>query len=75
MINQIIIMQQVRIMLINLIETLKSSCRDFNDGYILVTGNIATRAGAVTKVAFKNPFLFIKCITQINGSDVIMQKI
>lgn len=68
-------MQQVRIMLINLIETLKSSRRGFNDGYILVTGNIATTAGAVTKVAFKNPFLFFKCITQINGSDVIMQKI
>ena len=49
-------------------EVLKSNLCNFNDGYFLVTGDIAILGrNAANQVAFKNYASFTKCITKIDG--------
>ena len=45
---------------------MKSNICDYNDVYILVTGDITVRAAPETQVAFKNSAPFTKCITKID---------
>ena len=42
-------------------EVLKSNLCDYNDAFILVTGDITVIAAPQTKVAFKNCAPFTKC--------------
>ena len=50
---------------------LKSNLCDFNDAYILVRGDVVTRAhNNLTPVAFTNCAPFIKCITKIDGATI-----
>ena len=51
-------------------EILKSNICDYNDAYILVTGDITVVAATATQVAFKNCALFTKCITKIDGTTI-----
>ena len=52
-------------------KILKSCLCDFNDAYILVSGDIVTTAhNSLTPVAFKNCVPFIKCITKIDGTTI-----
>ena len=50
-------------------EVLKSNLGDYNDGYILVKGDITVTAAAQPQVAFKNCTWFIKCITKSDGTE------
>ena len=50
-------------------EILKSNLCDYNDAYILVTGNITVVAAYATQVAFKNCATFATCITKIDGTN------
>ena len=45
-------------------EVLKSNLFNYNDAYILVTGNITIIGHQVTQVAFKNCTSVTKCITK-----------
>ena len=56
-------------------EVLKSNLCDYNDAYILVSGDITIIGHQVTQVSFKNCALFIKCITKIDGTTIMMLKI
>ena len=47
-------------------EVLKSNLCDYNDGNILVRGDITVRVNHETQVAFKNYAPFTKCITKID---------
>ena len=47
-------------------ETFKSSCCDYSDPFILVTGDITVKADDNTDVAFKNCAPFSTCTTKIN---------
>ena len=47
-------------------EALESNVCVYNDGYILVRGNISTIGHQVTQVAFKNCAPFTKRITKID---------
>ena len=49
-------------------EILKSDLCDYNDAYILVTGDITVTAAPATQEAFKNYAPFTKCITRIKGT-------
>ena len=49
------------------LEILKSILCDYNDAYILVTGDITVAAAPATEVAFKNCAPLTKCITKIDG--------
>ena len=51
-------------------EVLTSSLCDFNDAYVLLTGDVTVAAGPVTEVAFKNCAPFTKFITEIDGITV-----
>ena len=51
-------------------EILKSNLCDYNDGYILVRGDIIVRTAPTTQVAFKNCALFTKCITKIGETTI-----
>ena len=51
-------------------EVLKSNLRDYNDIYILVSGDIIIVNDNETQLAFKNCALFTKSITKINGTTV-----
>ena len=51
-------------------EILKSNISDYNDAYILVTGDITVVAATATQVAFKNCAPFTKCITKIDGTTI-----
>ena len=51
-------------------EILKSNLCDYNDAYILVTGEITVVAAPATKVAFKNCAPFTKCVTKIDGTAI-----
>ena len=47
-----------------------STLCEFNDGYILVRGNIAIIGHQVTEVAFKNCLPFNKYIREIDGTTI-----
>ena len=49
-------------------EILKSNLCDYNDGYILVTGDITIIGHQESQLAFKNSTPFTKCITKIDGT-------
>ena len=51
-------------------EILQSNLCDYNDGYILVTGDITIVAALATRVAFKNCAPFTKCTTKIDGTTI-----
>ena len=51
-------------------EMLKSNLCDYNDDYILVTGNITVIAAPQTQVEFKNCGRFTKWITKIDGTTI-----
>ena len=51
-------------------EVLKSNLCDYNDAYMLVTGNIVIIGHQATQVSFKNWAPFTKCITKINGTTI-----
>ena len=52
-------------------KVIKSSLCDYQDTYVLVTGNIAATAGdANTRVTFKNCARYTKCITHINDEYI-----
>ena len=52
-------------------EVLKSNLCDYNDGYILVRGDITiTGRNIATEVAFKNCEPFTKCITKIDKTTI-----
>ena len=51
-------------------EVLKSNLCDYNDAYILVTGDITVTAAPQTQVAFKNCAPFTKCITKTDGTTI-----
>ena len=46
----------------------ESNLFDYNDAYILLTGDITVVTAPITQVALKNCALFTKCITQIDGT-------
>ena len=48
-------------------EILKSNLCDYNDAYILVTGDFTVVAASTTQVAFKDCAPFTKCITRNDG--------
>ena len=55
-----------------LTKRIESSCCDYSDAYILVTGDIAVTGGnANTKAAFKNCAPFEKCSVKINGTPLM----
>ena len=56
-------------------EVLKSNLCDYNDAYILVRGDITIIASPATQVAFKTCAPFAKCITKIDVTTTMMQKI
>ena len=49
---------------------MKSNISDYNDAYILETGDITVVAATATQVAFKNCAPFTKCITKIDGTTI-----
>ena len=49
---------------------LKSNLSDYNNAYILLTGNIAIKGHQLTQVAFKNCAQFTKYITMIDGTSI-----
>ena len=50
---------------------MKSNPCDYNDAYILVTGDIVSTGHYIlTKVAFKNGAAFTKCITKIDETTI-----
>ena len=51
-------------------EVLKSNPCDYNDAYILVTGDITVTAARQVQVAFKNCASFPKCNTKIDGTTI-----
>ena len=51
-------------------EVLKSNLCDYNDAYILVTGNITIIGHQVTQVAFENWAPFTKCVPRIDGTTI-----
>ena len=51
-------------------EVLKSRLCDYNDGYILVIGNVTGTTAPATQVAFKNCAPFTKCITKIGETAI-----
>ena len=51
-------------------EVLKSNLCDYNDAYILVTGDITIIGDNGHGVAFKNCAPFTKCITNIDGTTI-----
>ena len=52
-------------------EVLKSNLSDYNDAYILVSGDITiVRHNFTTKVAFTNCAPFTKSITKIDGTII-----
>ena len=60
----LIMMQKIKI---SKTEVLKSNLCDYNDAYILVSGDIITTANNhATSIAFKNCAPFTKCITKID---------
>ena len=53
-------------------EVLKSNLCDYNDAYILVTGNITIIGHQETQVALKNCAPFTKCIDNTEYLDLVM---
>ena len=51
-------------------EVSKSTLCDYNDAYILVTGDITIIRDNGQGVAFKNRVPFTKCITKIDGTTI-----
>ena len=51
-------------------EVLKFNLCNFNDAYILVTGDITVAAASATQVAFKNCAPVKKCITKIDETKI-----
>ena len=51
-------------------DVLKSNLCDYNDGYIVVKGDITVTAAPETQVVFKNCAQFTKCITKIDGTTI-----
>ena len=51
-------------------EILKSNLCDYNDAYILVTGDIAIIGHQETQITFKNWAPFTKCITKIDKTTI-----
>ena len=51
-------------------EILRSNLCDYNDIYILVTGDITAVVSSATRVAFKTCAPFTKCITKIHGTTI-----
>ena len=51
-------------------EIEKSNLCEYNDAYILVTGDVTVVATPATQVAFKNCAPFTKCITKIDGTTI-----
>ena len=51
-------------------EILKSNLCDYNNTYILLSGNITVVAALIRQVAFKTCALFTKCITKIDKTTV-----
>ena len=49
---------------------LKSNLCNYNNGYILVIGNITVTTAPTTQVAFKNCAPFTKCVTKIDGTTI-----
>ena len=49
---------------------LKYNLYDYNDGYILIKGNITILGHNVTLAAFKICAPFIKCITKVDGTVI-----
>ena len=49
---------------------MKSNLCEYNDAYILVSGDITVVAGSVTQVAFKNCVPLTKCITKIDETTI-----
>ena len=68
MIMQIQIMLQ-QMKLLNT-EILNSNLSDYNDAYILVTGDTTVVVATATQVAFKSCAPFTKCITKIGGTTI-----
>ena len=52
-------------------KVLRYNLCDYNDAYLLVTGNITiTGRNFATEVTFKKCAVFIKCITKIDGTTI-----
>ena len=51
-------------------KKLKSNLCDYNDAYILATGDITVLAVPAAQEAFKNCAPFTKCITKIDGTTI-----
>ena len=51
-------------------EILKSNLWDYNDAYILVTGDTTVIAAPAKQVALKNCAPFTKCIMKIDGTTI-----
>ena len=51
-------------------EILKSKLYDYNDAYILVTGDPTIIAAPAAQLAFKNIALFTKYITETNRTTI-----
>ena len=51
-------------------EVLKSNLYDYNDAFILVSGDITDAAVHETQIVFKNCVSFATCITKIDGTII-----
>ena len=61
---------QMRIMMLEMKLELKSNLCNYNDAYILVRGDITDTEHQVTQAAFKNCVSFTKYITKIDGAKI-----
>ena len=61
---------QMRIMMLEMKLELKSNLCNYNDAYILVRGDITDTEHQVTQATFKNCVSFTKYITKIDGAKI-----
>ena len=63
-----IMLHQIKLHIIQ--KKIKSNLCDYNDAYILATGDITVLAVPAAQEAFKNCAPFTKCITKIDGTTI-----